>query len=180
VWIGRPENLISLELVRPALAGLARQLPELRLRVVCSHFPQWSELEIEAVPWSVDSEVEALTTADVGIMPLADDAWSRGKCGFKLLQYMAASLPCVASPVGANTSVVEHGVTGSLAASADEWQSALHRLLTDRALRQKMGAAGRERAENHYSMHTYCSRYRELLTELGSRHRRRRHAGAGC
>lgn len=166
VWVGRPENLIALELIRPALANLAGRLPGLRLRVVCSRFPEWPEVEIDPVPWSPEAEVEALATADVGLMPLADDGWSRGKCAFKLLQYMAASLPCVASPVGANREAVLDGVTGYLPATRGAWESSLSRLLDDSDLRRRLGREGRAHAERSYSMSAYRTRYGNLVEGL--------------
>jgi glycosyltransferase involved in cell wall biosynthesis len=172
VWIGRPENLVYLELVRPALSQLMRRTPCPRLRIVCSAFPDWPEIEIERVPWSPDSEVPALLSADIGIMPLTDDEWSRGKCAFKLLQYMAASLPCVASPVGANVEAVVDGETGFLAATTTDWERALTRLLDSRELRARLGAAGRRHAEARYSMRAYVAGYCQLLEDLISAARR--------
>jgi glycosyltransferase involved in cell wall biosynthesis len=166
VWIGSRENLVYLELVRPALARLATRVPGLRLRVVCSAFPDWHELEVERVPWSPATEVEALTTAHVGIMPLSDDEWARGKCAFKLLQYMAASLPCVASPVGANAEAVLDGVTGFHAADDGQWESALERLLGSVELRARFGAAGRAHLDRHYTLGPYTARYLELLERV--------------
>ena len=142
VWIGLPQNLPYLDLVRPALARLARRYPDLRLRVVCSQWPDWPEVPIERVAWSAATEAESLATAGIGLMPLSDDAWTRGKCSFKLLQYMAQGLPCVASPVGTNVEVVRDGVTGFLAATVDEWEAGLGRLLADAGLRRAMGVAG--------------------------------------
>src|SRR5208282_5361693 len=84
VWIGSPENLVYLEMIRPALARLSQRLPKLRLRVICSSFPDWPEVAIERVVWSSATEVDALASAHIGIMPLTDDAWTRGKCAFKL------------------------------------------------------------------------------------------------
>jgi glycosyltransferase involved in cell wall biosynthesis len=168
VWIGRPENLVYLELVRSALGRLMHRVPRPRLRIVCSEFPDWPEIEIERVPWSAHSEVPALLSADIGIMPLTDDEWSRGKCAFKLLQYMAASLPCVASPVGANVEAVIDGETGFLAATETDWESALTRLLDSRELRARLGAAGRRNAEERYSMRAYVAGYCQLLDDLVS------------
>jgi hypothetical protein len=99
VWIGSPENLIYLDMIRPALARLTKRFPTLKMRVICSEFPDWSDVNVERVPWSAATEAHSLAGAHIGVMPLTDDAWSRGKCAFKLLQYMAAALPCVASPV---------------------------------------------------------------------------------
>ena len=166
VWIGSPDNLVYLELLRPALARLATRLPGLRLRVVCSAFPDWPEVSVERVVWSPASEVEALTTAHLGVMPLSDDEWSRGKCAFKLLQYMAASLPCVASPVGANAEAVIDGVTGLHARDSAAWETALARLLESPALRAAYGAAGRAHLERNYSLSHYADGYQRLLARL--------------
>ena len=124
-WIGSPENLVYLEMIRPALARLAVRHPALRLKVICSRFPEWPEVTIERVPWSAPTEAAALAGAHIGIMPLSDDEWSRGKCAFKLLQYMAAALPCVASPIGANREAVIDGVSGFHARGTDEWERCL-------------------------------------------------------
>jgi hypothetical protein len=109
VWTGSAENL-------PALAAIRDRI-RAPLRVVCDRKPAFP---CEFVPWSPEREVEALRTASVGLMPLADDEWSRGKCGFKLLQYMACGLPCVASPVGVNAEIV--GDTGVL---AGDWEAGI-------------------------------------------------------
>lgn len=142
VWIGRPENLKYLELVRPALTRLKTRWPQLRLRVVCSEFPQWNDSIIDPVMWSPEAEVRALVTADIGIMPLYDDEWTRGKCAFKLLQYAAAGLPCIASDVGANREAVIDGKTGYLVPVADDWDAAIEALLTNVEQREAFGRAG--------------------------------------
>jgi glycosyltransferase involved in cell wall biosynthesis len=169
VWIGRPENLIYLELVRPALVEIASRHPDLRLRVICSEFPDWPEVNVERVPWSTSEEVSSLATADLGIMPLGDDGWSRGKCAFKLLQYMAAGLPTVASPVGANLSAVVEGETGWFATDTASWAKAIERVLESPERGRRMGAAGRARAEARYSMETFRASYARLLGELVER-----------
>lgn len=166
VWIGRPENLMYLELIRPALATLARSYPEMRLRIVCSHFPRWSEVPLETVVWSEDREIEALTTAGIGLMPLTDDEWARGKCAFKLLQYMAASLPCVASAVGANKDVVVDGTTGYLAPTAKDWTRPLRLLLEQPDKQQVYGRAGRERVARLYDNVEVGARLAGLLRSL--------------
>jgi len=166
VWIGLPENLPYLELVRPALARLAAERPGLRLRVVSSRAPAWPEVAVEHVPWSADGEAAALASADVGLMPLTDDDWSRGKCSFKLLQYMAAGLPCVASPVGMNREVVVDGETGLWAPTVEAWEAALRRLLDSRALRVALGAAGRELVRTSYDRRVVVPRAVELLLAL--------------
>jgi glycosyltransferase involved in cell wall biosynthesis len=99
-------------------------------------------------------------------MPLTDDAWSRGKCAFKLLQYMAAALPCVASPVGANTEAVMDGVNGFHATTVDEWEHSLERLIASPELRASFGASGRAHVEQRYSLRSYRANYLTLLTRL--------------
>jgi glycosyltransferase involved in cell wall biosynthesis len=166
VWVGNPENIAYLEMVRSALERLSVRHPGLRLRVISSAFPEWPNVRIERIPWSPESEIEALATADIGIMPLTDDDWSRGKCAFKLLQYMAASLPCVASPVGANHQAIIDGKTGFLAASTDDWETALDRLISDQAMARAFGNAGRRHLDTHYSLAQYTGDYERLLTRL--------------
>jgi glycosyltransferase involved in cell wall biosynthesis len=166
VWVGNPENLVYLEILRPALVRLAERHPALRLRIVCSSFPDWTDVRTERVLWSPKTEVEALASAHIGVMPLSDDEWSRGKCAFKLLQYMAASLPCVASPVGANTEAVIDERTGVYARDTDEWEQALERLIGAPSLRQRFGAAGRAHVESRYNLPNYQARYVELFKSL--------------
>ena len=167
-WIGSPENLIYLELIRPALARLSKRHPTLRLRVICSAFPDWSDVKVEAMPWSSASEAQSLAGAHIGVMPLTDDAWSRGKCAFKLLQYMAAALPCVASPVGANTEAVLDGINGFHASDVDEWERSLEKLIESPALRASFGARGRSHVEERYSMRSYRANYLTLLGRLAA------------
>jgi glycosyltransferase involved in cell wall biosynthesis len=166
VWIGSPENLVYLEMIRPALARLMGRYPTLKMRVICSRFPDWPEVNIERIAWSSATEAQALAKAHIGVMPLTDDEWARGKCAFKLLQYMAAALPCVASPVGANTEAVIDGFNGFHARTADEWERHLESLIQSAELRARFGASGRAHVESRYAMHTYQARYLELLTRL--------------
>ena len=165
-WIGSPENLVYLEMIRPALKRLAIRHPSLRLRVICSRFPQWDDVPIEAVQWSSATEAESLSTAHIGIMPLSDDEWTRGKCAFKLLQYMCAALPCVASPIGANAEAVIDGVTGYYARGLEEWERNLERLIESAELRARLGSGGRAHVEQRYSMRAYQQRYVQLLGAL--------------
>jgi glycosyltransferase involved in cell wall biosynthesis len=166
VWIGNPENLIYLEILRPALARLTERHRSLRLRIICSSFLEWPDVRTERVLWSPQTEVDSLAGSHIGVMPLSDDEWSRGKCAFKLLQYMAASLPCVASPVGANTEAVVAEQTGLHARTTDEWEQALERLIGSPALRARFGAAGRAHVETRYGLQGYQARYVDLFKSL--------------
>jgi glycosyltransferase involved in cell wall biosynthesis len=153
-------------MVKSALERLAVRHPGLRLRVVSSAFPEWPNVPIERISWSPETEVEALATADIGIMPLTDDDWSRGKCAFKLLQYMAASLPCIASPVGANHQAIVDGKTGFLVASTNDWEAALDKLISDPIMARAFGNAGRKHLDTKYSLTQYTTDYERLLTRL--------------
>jgi len=168
VWIGRPENLVYLAPLRPVFAGLAERFSGFRLRVVCSRFPDWPEVPVERVPWSAEREVVDVATAGAGIMPLSDDDWSRGKCAFKLLQYMAGGLPTVASAVGENREVTVEGETGFLVRGPEEWSRRLGELLAAPGLGARLGAAGRERVRRLYDRRVIAPRAAELLDGLAA------------
>jgi glycosyltransferase involved in cell wall biosynthesis len=166
VWVGRPENLDYLELIRPVLARLSARWPNLQLRVICSKFPDWDDVKLDRVGWSAENEVHGLRTADIGVMPLADDEWTRGKCAFKLLQYAAAALPCVATDIGANRDAVLDGVTGYLVTSSDDWERALSTLLESEDRRTMFGLAGRKHVESKFDVEVVSRRTAQLLVDL--------------
>ena len=118
---------------------------------------------LDFTPWSEAGEIAAVQLMDIGIMPLPDAPWARGKCGYKLIQYMACGLPVVASPVGVNSDIVEVGVSGLLATDTGQWRTALTRLIDDSALRAAMGAAGRRRAVESYSLQSHAPRLVEIM-----------------
>jgi glycosyltransferase involved in cell wall biosynthesis len=125
-----------------------------------------SALQAEFVPWRPETEVEDLQRLDVGVMPLPDGPYERGKCAFKLLQYMALGRPGVASPIGANNEVVTDGVDGFLPASDEAWQDALVALIEDPSLRGAMGGRARARVEKEYSLAVVVDRYQSLIESL--------------
>jgi glycosyltransferase involved in cell wall biosynthesis len=157
VWTGMSHNLRELA---PYTEAIARVLGETRGRLVViadrldpTHLrTPLGSLEAEFVPWSPETEVAALSAGHVGLMPLADTRYNRGKCAFKLIQYMARAIPVVASPVGANCEVVRHGIDGFHASSTTDWEDALLALARDRDLRVRMGREGRARVEATYSV----------------------------
>ena len=165
-WIGSPENLVYLEMIRTALGRIAGRHPTLTMRVICSQFPDWHEVNVERVAWSSATEASALAGAHIGVMPLSDDEWARGKCAFKLLQYMAAGLPCVASPVGANTEAVIDGYNGFHARTAADWERHLETLILSPELRARLGANGLRHVAARYSLQAYRASYVELLGRL--------------
>ncbi|RMH49595.1 MAG: glycosyltransferase, partial [Alphaproteobacteria bacterium] len=170
-WIGSPSTWREYMVpMLPMLTDVARRSGA-RLRVVGSGARPDLDPLVDVLPWTEADEVARIHEMDIGIMPLDDSPWARGKCGYKLIQYMAAGLPVIASPVGVNAEIVEHGVNGLLARDADEWRDALATLLADPALRARMGAAGRRRVEERYSAEVWGPRIAELLHEVAARGR---------
>jgi glycosyltransferase involved in cell wall biosynthesis len=166
VWIGSGSTLKGLQAVRPLLEALGRALPGLRLKVVCDRFPRFSHLGVIDAPWSEETEASELAASDIGISWLPDDPWSRGKCGLKVLQYMAAGLPVVANPVGVHREMVRHGETGYLASTPEQWIEAVGRLRRDPALRRRMGRAGRWLLESRYTVGAGASAWLDVLARL--------------
>lgn len=161
-WVGSPGTLGYLEVIRPALEELGNR-GGYRLRVIGASAPVFGALEVESLPWSVATENETIAACDVGIMPLFDDAWSRAKCGTKLLQYMALGVPALASPVGTNITIADEGRAALLASANEDWIAAIERLRTDAALRTTLRERGRRRVEEHYSVQALAPR---LIAEL--------------
>ena len=120
-------------------------------------------LPMASIPWTEDTEVASICGFDIGIMPLVDEPFERGKCGYKLIQYMACGLPVVASPVGVNRQIVEHGVNGFLAETPTQWKEALQTLAADAGLRQRMGQAGRRKVEQQFCIQVTGPRLAALL-----------------
>jgi glycosyltransferase involved in cell wall biosynthesis len=165
-WIGSSLTSSYLEMLRPALAELARRLP-LRVILVGAAEAALRGLPVERVTWSLETEATELVHFDVGLMPLPDRPWERGKCGYKLIQYMASALPVVASPVGINREIVISGETGFLAETDADWLTSLSRLYHEPKLRQRMGAAGRRRVGANYSLAVTAPRMTDLFQRLG-------------
>ena len=162
-WIGSGTTVKYLDLVRPALEGAARRCPGVRLQVVGAEWEGPGSLPVACKPWRLEDEVADLRGFDVGLMPIADDPWTRGKGGYKLLQYMAAGLPVVAHPVGVNARIVVDGGNGLWARTPAEWEEALVRLASDADLRHRMGRAGRQMVADTYSLRAQQGRLLDLL-----------------
>jgi glycosyltransferase involved in cell wall biosynthesis len=162
--VGHPTNLHYLRSLEPALANLARRYAHLTLRVVCSEPFESAVIPVENVRWSLEDEVANFRALDIGLMPLDDDPWTRGKCGYKALQYMAAGVPVVCSPVGMNVEIVTEGKTGLLAGDLSGWERQIARLVDCPALRQRLGVAGQDAALRDYSLSRMAPRLATLLT----------------
>lgn len=163
VWVGTAGTAPYLR----ALEGPLRALCDdgaLEVRLIGAGTPRLT-FPYEAVTWREETEVSLLHDADIGIMPLPDQPFERGKCGYKLLQYMACALPTVASPVGVNAQIVAEGESGFLARDDEEWREHLSRLSADAALRERLGARGRAIVEESYALSRWGPRLAELLRD---------------
>ncbi|MBI2993839.1 MAG: glycosyltransferase family 4 protein [Gammaproteobacteria bacterium] len=163
-WIGSPSTQHYLHGIRDCLARVGRA-GGVKLLAIGARGLHELPLEVELRSWSEETEAADLRDCDIGIMPLADSNWERGKCGYKLVQYMACGLPVVATAIGANNSIVRHGVEGYLARTDVEWFEHLGALLQDRELRLRMGKAGRARVESEYSLQSVLPRIIALIRD---------------
>jgi glycosyltransferase involved in cell wall biosynthesis len=165
-WIGIGSNLHYLKAIAPALARVVERFPETTIAVCSDEPPNLPDLPISYVPWSVDAETEFLSSISIGIMPLADGLWERGKCAFKMLQYMATGRPCVVSPAFMNAQILREAEVGLSAVTIDEWAEALCSLLSDRDAAEKMGKAGRRLAVENYSVDVLAPRFAAQIRRL--------------
>lgn len=166
VWIGSPATVHYLELLHEPLQTLATKV-RFKLRVIGGGRIDLPGVDVESVAWSEDTEADSIRVCDIGAMPLLDSPWERGKCGYKLIQYMASGLPVVASNVGVNSEIVQQGQSGFLASTGLEWVAGLDRLLNDVSLRVHMGQLGRQRVERAYCIQHTGPRMAELLMKAG-------------
>lgn len=164
VWIGTPETVKFLNFLSGPLTELAKR-NSFTLRVIGAGKIVMPGVPIELLPWSADTECSMISNCDIGIMPLPDTPWERGKCAYKLIQYMACGLPVVASPVGANCDVVINDKTGLFATSDMDWIEKLEQLLSNPELRQRLGEAGRLRVESNYCLRETALRLMTLIRQ---------------
>jgi len=165
-WMGTRGNLDHLMSIAAPLGRVMSAFPDSELLVVTDGTPKFDAMPVRVKPWSAVEEADDLRSFDVGIMPLRDNIWTRGKGGFKLLQYMAAGVAAVASPVGINGDIIEHGENGFLAGNELEWEQCLRRLLEDPELRRRLGMNGRATVESRFALTTYNRRLAEFLEGL--------------
>src|SRR5262249_40375007 len=163
VWIGSSSTLKGLEIFAPTLEEIARHVEGIRLKLICDRFITLPSMPVDPCSWSESTEAAGIASADIGIAWMPDDDWSRGKCGLKVLQYMAAGLPVIANPVGVHREMVRHGETGFLADSPSDWIDAVRTLARDPELRRRMGRAGRECVERRFSVESGAGHWLNLL-----------------
>jgi glycosyltransferase involved in cell wall biosynthesis len=163
-WSGSLSTIKHFELLLPVLLKLKTEFGNsLIFKVICNSPYVHPELEIDSVIWSEGSEVDELNGFDIGLMPLPNDAWAKGKCGLKGLSYMACEVPVVMSDVGVNHEIIQEGWNGFLAVTEADWLSALKKLIADKALRLQIGKNGRETVIQKYSVEKYKSEYLKIF-----------------
>lgn len=163
-WSGSFSTIIHFTHVIPALLELKKKYKDkISFTVIGDKTFRSEELEIIGLPWTLESELEDLSKIDIGLMPLPDDNWTKGKCGLKGLQYMALSIPCIMSPVGVNSNIIQDGVNGFLADKMEEWVKKISLLIDNSELRHKMGDFGRTTVVNQYSVKKNQSKYVQYL-----------------
>ncbi|MGC3946006.1 MAG: glycosyltransferase family 4 protein [Chryseolinea sp.] len=162
-WTGSHSTLKYLETLKNTLQQIEGVYPEVEFTVIADKPPTLGLKRINYKPWSERTEIEDLASIDIGLMPLPMDEWSKGKCGFKILQYMALCIPSVSSPVGVNTSIVDHHRNGFLASSEAEWVDYLSKLIASKELRLRLGEAGRETVTSYYSVSSNTSLFLSLF-----------------
>jgi glycosyltransferase involved in cell wall biosynthesis len=169
-WIGSHSTWAYVEPLVPMLETLVAE-GRARVRIVGAGVAAADFPAFEMIQWAEATEIAEVQAMDIGIMPLTNDPWSRGKCGYKLIQYMACGLPVVASPVGVNIDLAQPGVNGMLAETVEEWRGALVRLLDDETLRAAYGTTGRERVKRDFSLETHAPRFIALLRAAATKSR---------
>jgi glycosyltransferase involved in cell wall biosynthesis len=161
-WTGSHSTLFYLDAIVPVLKQLENRF-EFEFLVIANRNPQLDLKNFKFIKWNVETEIEDLDKIDIGIMPLEDTEWAKGKCGFKLIQYLSLGIATVASPVGVNSEIVKNGVTGFIACNENEWIDGLMKLLSDETLRQEMGETGRLLIEQKYSVNSQKEAFLDLF-----------------
>ncbi|MBS1681414.1 MAG: glycosyltransferase family 4 protein [Bacteroidetes bacterium] len=165
-WTGSHSTLKYLNEIEQVLISIEKKFPFVEFWFIADQPPKFNLERMHFKLWSLQTEIIDLSQFDIGIMPLPDDEWTRGKCGFKILQYMALQIPTVASPVGANPSIIDQGVNGYIANNDYEWKKMLSALIESKELRQQLGVAGKKTVEQKYSVNSNKKLFLGLFTKF--------------
>jgi glycosyltransferase involved in cell wall biosynthesis len=162
-WTGSHSTLKYLELIKPVLEELENEF-DFSFIVICDRKPEWNLKSLVFIPWNEAAEIQDLSRINIGLMPLENDAWSEGKCGFKIIQYLSLGIPAIASPVGVNQSIIDDNQNGYLCNSAAEWKSRIIKLMQEKNLRKAMGEAGRKKMLNQFSTQSNAENFLSLFS----------------
>ncbi|MDR2836216.1 MAG: glycosyltransferase family 4 protein [Bacteroidales bacterium] len=166
-WTGSETTLKHFNHIIPTLNKIKEKYEsKIYFKVIASRFYAETDFEIIFSEWSKESEIEELLEFDIGIMPLPDDEWSKGKCGFKGLQCMALKIPVVMSKVGTNIEIIKNGENGFLVEKEDEWINCLSKLIDSEITRKEIGGKGYETVKNKYSFDVWKSKYLQIFKEI--------------
>ena len=168
-WIGSSSTLPYLERIKGVFETLGERYKHIELKVICDTFIHCEKISVIKKIWSEKEEIADLKSLDIGVMPLSDDPWSRGKCGLKIMQYFGVGIPVVCTPVGINRDVVQDEINGFWAVTKEEWIEKLSILIEDSSLRQEMGLRGREIVRESYSIQACAPRFYRVLNEVAQK-----------
>ncbi len=166
-WIGTKGNLKYLRKLEPVFETLRQRFPRVKLKIVSNDFYDSMHLPVVKKMWKLEDENEDLISFDIGLMPLDDDLWSRGKCGLKIIQYLSVGVPVVCTPVGINSDIVQNGENGFWATNYQEWVDRLSDLIQNQELRHRMGLKGIVTVEREYSLAVASEKFFQVLQGLG-------------
>lgn len=167
-WTGSYTTIKHFEQAIPILAKLKTKYPQIQVHLISNKPSDNNEIAIKFIPWKKENEIEDLSSFDIGIMPLPDDDWAKGKCGFKGLQYMSLSIPTVMSPVGVNTEIITDGINGFLAKNEKEWIEKLSLLIENEQLRKEIGEKGYQTILQKYSVESQKNKYLSAFKSISS------------
>ena len=162
-WTGTHSTIGYLDAIIPVLSELEDEL-EFKFIIISNREPAFQLKSIQYIPWNKETEIEDLLKINIGIMPLEDDIWAKGKCGFKGLQYMSLGIATIMSQVGVNADIVMHGVNGLLASSREEWKASLRDLILNNPKRKQLGIQGQKTIEERYSVKSNRKRFIDLFS----------------
>lgn len=165
-WIGDHGSIHYMESYKDVWEAMGRKYKNVVLTIICDTFIKTKDISLRKVQWNYEREIDDLMSLDIGVMPLFDDLWSKGKCGFKIIQYLGVGVPAVCTPVGINRDVVEDGLNGLWASTKDEWIEKLSTLVEDVSLREKMGIEGRRKIMDMYTVQACAPKLIKWIMEL--------------
>ena len=162
-WTGSHSTLKYLYMLQDVLRQIQKKFIQVDILVIADEKPAMNLDRIKYKPWSRENEIKDLMLADIGIMPLPDNEWAKGKCGFKALQYMALEIPTIISPIGVNKEIIQHELNGFLCSTDEEWLVALEKLIRDATLRKQIGKAGKQTVISRYSVSSNSANFLSLF-----------------